>query len=363
MSRTTRGIIYKSEAERRFMIVYAFMVLAFLAAGISAEAVFPTVLGTVPEIIFCWGLCRFRKGSSASRAVIMTVSGLVSMTFFGVMVLSMDILVPLFAIMLAMIGMFNSSLLLGLWAADTALMFLYHLFVRKSYDFSSQDGFLRIFYQLFCLSLMLYLEKAMIRKNLERKRRMWELVEFLQESERGKDGFLCGYLRALKEPLDRIGDKSGLILKEDLPREVRDAAESILASGRRIWETAEDMSDYVEGGNGKGASGEAAYDLAPMLADVRDIIIAQNMGRNPDISVNCDENVPEALVGDSDRVRKAILCLMNNAMKFAGRDSVSLQVSAQKKNYGVDLCVSVQGMGSSFCIVIPQKTADGQKVD
>lgn len=351
----------KSEAERKFLIAYTVMALAFLAAGVSAAMAFPMFLGTVPEVIFCWGIYRFQKGNGTSRAVIMTVSGLVTMTFFGVMVLSMDILIPLFAILIAMIGMFNSNRLLDLWAADAALIFLYHLSVRKSYDLDLWDTYLRIFYQVVCLSLMLYLEKAMIQKNIERKRQMSGMIEFLQESERGRDDFLSGFLCGLRMPLDDIRSKSELILKWDVSDEVSEAVESILASERQIRESAEGVSDYVEAGSGKGALREETYSLEPLLQDVIAIIHAQNASKKVEIILECDENVPRTMVGDSDSIRKAIMCLLNNALKFTGKKSFSLKVSAQKKNYGVNLCVGIGDMGGGFRIVIPQRMADGQE--
>lgn len=350
----------RSRTERIFLIIYTVLALVFLAAGMSAHMFFPIALGTAPEVVFCWGLYWLQKGDRTSRAVIMTVSALVSMAFFGIMVMSMDILLPLFAVLLAMIGMFNSNLLLGLWTAETALMLLYHLFIGKSYDFSLADTYVRLFYQLVCLSVMLYLEEMKIRKNIERKRQTSDTVEFLQESVRGKEGMLCGFLRELEEPLEALRVKGEPVLEADAPEGVREAVEGMLALEARMRRSVDEMADYVETGSGKGFFKEETYSISALLADAREIITAQNMEKNPEITVECDENVPQALSGDSEGVRRAIMCLMNNAIKLNGKESVTLLVCAQKKNYGVDLCISVKGMGSGFCVVIPQRTADGE---
>lgn len=341
MSRITN----KSEAERKFLIVYTVLALLFLAAGVSAAAAFPVFLGTVPEIVFCWVLYGCQKGDSTSRAVIMTVSALVTMSFFGVMVLTMDVLIPLFAVLLAMIGMFNSGRLLWLWAADAVLMFLYHLSVRKSYDFEVADTWLRIFFQLSCLALMLYLERVMIRKNIERKKQMSGMIELLQESERRKDEFMSSVSREFKAPLDAICSMGELILNSDVQEDVREAAKTLLASGRNLREFVGDMSDYLEIEGGRLALKEEIYSFASLLQDIVDIADEQNAEKKLEIIVDCDANVPRAMVGDSEKLRKIILCLMSNAIKFTPNGFVSLNISARRESYGVNLCISVRDTG------------------
>lgn len=337
--------INKSEAERRFLIVYTVLALAFLIAGVSAAMAFPMFLGTVPELIFCWGIYSLQKGDSTSRAVIMTVSSLVALAFFGVMVLSMDILVPLFAILLAIIGMFNSGRLLWLWAADAALMFLYHLLVSRSYDFSSADAYLRIAYQLSCLVLLLYLEKAVIRKNTERKKQLSGIIEFLQESGHSRDEFMSSVSNEFKAPLKAICGMGERILESDVPEDVKEAAENILATGRNMQEFAGDVSDYVDIENGRLALKEEAYSFASLLMGIVDIADAQNAGKKLEIIVDCDANVPRTMVGDSEKIRRIIVCLMGNAIKFTPKGFVSLKVSARRETYGVNLCISVRDTG------------------
>lgn len=340
-----RRIINKSETERKFLIVYTALALAFLTAGVSVKMTFPMFLGTLPEILFCWGIYCFQRGDSSSRAVIMTVASLVTMAFFGVMVTSMDILVPLFAVLLVMIGMFNSRLLLGLWAADAALMFLYHLLVQQSYDFDSWDDYLRILYQLFCLAVMLYLEEVMIRKNIERKRQMSEKIESLQESQRGKDRLMSDVLRKFKTPLNVICDKGELILRGSVSDEVQEAVQNILSSGRNLQEFVRDASDYVEIENGRQILQEETYSFAALLREITDFAEAQNADKKLEIIVDCDEDVPRTMVGDREKVSRIIMCLMSNAIKYTRKGSVALSISAQKESFGADLSINVRDTG------------------
>ncbi len=337
--------VNRSEPERKFMIVYTVLAMAFLIAGVSAAMAFPMFLGTIPEIIFCWGIYEFQKGDSASRAVIMTVSSLVTMAFFGVMVTFMDILVPLFAVLLVMIGMFNSRLLLGLWAADAALMFLYHLFVGKSYDLSSGDDCLRLFYQLFCLGVMLYLEEAMIRRNIERKRQMSEKVELLQESERSRDQFVSGVFRRFRNPLREVCGRGELILNSQVSGEVREAVEKILASGHSMQELVKDASDYMKIQGGRLVLEEEAYSFASLIRDITDAVNAQNADKRLEITLDCQGDIPCTMVGDSGKIHRIIMCLMSNAIKYTQKGSVVLRIFAQEEPFGVNLCISVRDTG------------------
>lgn len=335
----------RNEAERKFLIVYSILALFFLALGVTAPVPLLILLGTVPEMAVCWVLYGGQKSDGKTRAVVMTVCALVSTTCFGAMSYSMDVLLPLFAVVLAMVGLFNIRRLLGLWVAEVVLMFLYHLLVRRTYPHDSLSGFLTMLYQIFCLALMYYLEKSLIQKNIERNRQLMGMIVSLQESEHSKDEFMSSVSHELRTPLNIICGMGELIARSDVPEEVQGSAANILASGRGMQEFVSDVFDYMEIERGRLALREEEYNFASLLMNIVDIADAQNAEKKLDIIIDCDANIPCAMVGDSEKIRKVIMCLMSNAIKFTDKGFVSLKVSVRKETYGVNLCIGIKDTG------------------
>lgn len=335
----------RNEAERRFMIIYTVLAFVFLVAGVSAPYPALVLLGTIPEMVVCWAIFGVQWKDEKIRATVFTGMCLISLICFGVMTMSMNIVVPLLAVALVLIGLFNIPQLLGLWSAAAVLMFLLHMFVLKTYCVHSLNDYLIVFHQLFCMALLFYLENSLIKRNIENNRQLLDNIEILKGSERSKDEFMASVSHEFRTPLNAICGMGELILRSGVPEEVQKSAESILTSGRNMQAFVSDVFDYVEIESGKMTVQEAEYSFSALLMDIADISNAQIVEKKLDIIIDCDANIPRTMVGDSEKIRKVIMYLMNNAIKFTEKGCVLLAVSVRKESYGVNLCITVRDTG------------------
>lgn len=64
-----------------------------------------------------------------------------------------------------------------------------------------------------------------------------------------------------------------------------------------------------------------------------------------ELIVDCDPNIPCELLGDEKKLRRVILKLMNNAIKFTQTGCVALSIGYRKEKYGINLSVTIKDTG------------------
>jgi CheY-like chemotaxis protein/HPt (histidine-containing phosphotransfer) domain-containing protein/anti-sigma regulatory factor (Ser/Thr protein kinase) len=61
--------------------------------------------------------------------------------------------------------------------------------------------------------------------------------------------------------------------------------------------------------------------------------------------VNCDADLPCSMLGDEKKIRRVIMNLLNNAMKFTNEGGVMLDISHRREEYGTNLIITVADTG------------------
>lgn len=338
----------RSEAEKKFLIIYSLLSLAFLLAGITAPNILLVLFGTIPELIVSWTVFIRQPLDEKFRAVLLSVMCLITLTCFGVMVISMDVVIPILAVVLFMIGLFNIPEILWIWVADAMLLFLYHLLVGKTYVLDSWNNWLIVIHQLICTLLLLYLEDMLIRKNAEKNNQLKETIESLKASERSKDEFMAGVSHEFRTPLNAICGMGELILHSDASEEVKKSADRILTAGQSLQDFVSDVFDYVELCSNNMQLKEEEYHFASMLNDIVNIANIQTEEKNLEIIIDCDAAIPHAMIGDSEKMRKVITSFLSNAVRHTEKGYILLTASARKESYGVNLCIVIRDTGSGM---------------
>ena len=68
-------------------------------------------------------------------------------------------------------------------------------------------------------------------------------------------------------------------------------------------------------------------------------------GRHLELIVDCDADLPSNLLGDEQKIRRIVVNLLGNAIKFTKEGGVILRIASRKEEYGVNLHVSVRDSG------------------
>lgn len=246
--------------------------------------------------------------------------------------------------LIIVLGLYELPRLLWLPTISSLFIVVFHVFVLKSVDLS--NGFtLQLALQLLAIPLTIYVVKFLTTEEQKNKKRMLESIEELKITQRSKDDFLANVSHELRTPINTICGMSEIVSREDLSPEVQESLRSIHVAGKNLLSVVTDILDFSELQSGKISLAEETFNITSTINDVINITLAKIGDKKIDFLVDVDANIPCGLNGDEQKLRRVILSLIDNAVKFTDEGYVKFGVGFRKEGYGINLCVVIKDTG------------------
>ena len=159
-----------------------------------------------------------------------------------------------------------------------------------------------------------------------------------------KAATLSNMSHELRTPLNAIMGMNELIIRGDTEKNLEEYTDSIRVAGDTLLELINDMLDFSKLEAGKMTVNKAPYKLSQILDRVYNImhVLADKKGLTFRIEV--EENTPDSLKGDSQRISQLMINFINNAVKYTKKGSVTLYVGFDTTVIP-QLCVKVVDTG------------------
>lgn len=331
--------------ERKVISIYMLFILVVLVAEIAIKGNIWFIMWALPEAAVCLTVYFMQAKDEKTRAYIITSMAMVSFFGHGIFATSLFSVLPSFGVLLVLIGLFNIPGLLGMVSALALALAGYHAFALHSFNYSNMDALLNMLQQILPMFIMIYLVWFLVKKERRLNQKLVETIGLLRQTEHSKDEFMANVSHEIRTPLNTICGMSEMSLREELPEGIRENLFNIQVAGRNLQSIVSDVLDFSELETGKLAIVEESYNFTSILNDVLNVAIAQNEDKNLEIVVNYDVNIPCGMIGDSEKIRRIFSSIVNNAIKFTEKGCVTISISSRKEDYGVNLSVNVKDTG------------------
>ena len=173
-----------------------------------------------------------------------------------------------------------------------------------------------------------------------------EAKQMAEQANRAKSDFLANMSHEIRTPINAVIGMNEMILRECQDEEIRGYASNIQGASQSLLTLINDILDFskIEAGKMQFVYGE--YELASLVHDVCNMILLKSKIKKLDFKVEVKENLPSVLKGDEMRIRQILLNLLNNALKYTLKGSITFRVKGHKAEDGrLMLCMEIEDTG------------------
>ena len=163
-----------------------------------------------------------------------------------------------------------------------------------------------------------------------------------------KVAFLKNISHEIRTPINTIDGFSQMIIDNDDLSEIKKDVADIRIASRDLIDVINGMIDLsiIESGNLEIISEN--YNIYDMFDTIIDITKSKLREKKVDFKVEIDNNIPEVLWGDSERISQLILNLLKYSIRYTDKGEINLKVTRIKSDTICRLKVEVSSTGKTL---------------
>ena len=234
------------------------------------------------------------------------------------------------------------NVIVGLLIAANVIQYMFIQTVLFTYAVAAIMLFIMFFYY----EAPTYRRMLTVERELELSRQKAEHSTLLSNAaNRAKSDFLANTSHEIRTPMNAILGMNEMILKESSDPEIRQSALDIRRAGNHLLSIINNILDISKIESGKMELYHADYHLWQMLRDIEEGNFEAVHEKGLKLIIDADKNLPEHLYGDEDHIRQVIVNLIDNAVKYTHKGTITLSIRGGLKDNRVKLIIAVKDTG------------------
>lgn len=190
------------------------------------------------------------------------------------------------------------------------------------------------------------------------KKQMEEKNEEARNALEAKGNFLANMSHEIRTPMNAICGMAQLLSEKDFEPEEKEYIETIQKSSESLLSIINEILDFSKIDSGNMEINSEEYHFNSLIHDVLSIIEFRMRDKSVKLKIDIDPKIPRVLIGDELRFRQILINLLNNAVNFTHKGSITLKMTWvwQEQDEGVlevevrdtGIGISKENMGKLF---------------
>ncbi|HEX6983433.1 MAG TPA: response regulator [Balneolaceae bacterium] len=193
-------------------------------------------------------------------------------------------------------------------------------------------------------------ELRQTKAELDKKTRALKKSEQRVEKElKSKTEFLSSMSHEVRTPMNAIVGMTNLLVKGQPRSDQFEQLEILDFSAKTLLALINDMLDFTRIETGSIKFEKVAFNLNHLLESVLDSFLFTADKHNVRLYVNLDEDIPETIIGDPNRLTQILNNLVSNAIQFTENGSVGITAEKlEAKGNQLKLLIAVKDTGTGL---------------
>lgn len=331
--------------EKTVMILYTIYTLGIFSWTMQIDCKIWISLSILVCAFLAWVIFFAEFFSYSIRVRIESMLTHLAFLLFAFQVKEIYLTLPVLIVLTLFMGLYGVMEVMVIPVISTSLLLGYHGIIDHVISLSTEQDIFFFFLMSLNVYISIYIIYFWVKKRNVNQLALFRTINVLKNAEQSKDDFLANVSHEIRTPINTICGMSEILMKEEDPQKIKDEIFKIHMAGRSLMSVVGDILDFSELQSGKVEMEEEAYDITTTINEILTRALAKKNEKNIEVIVDCDADIPRKLFGDEKKIRRVIMNIVDNAIKFTNDGGVCISLHARKESYGINLDITVRDTG------------------